>query len=339
MSREAYPELISILSDFSTKSFTELQAAAYVALIKMGEESGSAIAGEAGINRSKIYDILGQLEEMGAVAKVSREGKTRYVAIPPDQFLPRLITKFTDDITKAQEGLNDIMNLQEEIQEAAITLTTLDINQLDANEFEYLISTSEVARVKFVDKLNKDKRPGTSVRILNLNSKREGRGMILLLGNHACYLFGTPTGNKFEALQITSQEIVQFIRGIIEADWLSDIPEYVKDEIDHGERLALAIDKAVFVRYELFTSNQEFEYSRPITMVISNEHISYFYEEIEELKIPLQFINSVQLLEDGLTIKAKFRSTAKEIGDLQMRVVGHPFLIKNIIQHIINTNN
>ena len=105
MSREAYPELISILSDFSAKSFTELQAAAYVALIKMGEESGSAVAGEAGINRSKIYDILGQLEEMGAVQKVSRDEKTRYVAVSPDEFLPKLIEKFAEDINKAQPFL------------------------------------------------------------------------------------------------------------------------------------------------------------------------------------------------------------------------------------------
>ena len=95
MSREAHPDLISALSDFSATSFTELQAAAYVALVKMGEESGSAVAGEAGINRSKIYDILGQLESMGAVKKVSRENKSRYFAVPPDELLPRLIDKFS----------------------------------------------------------------------------------------------------------------------------------------------------------------------------------------------------------------------------------------------------
>jgi len=337
MSREAYPDLIQILSDFSTKSFTELQAAAYVALVKMGEESGSAVAGEAGINRSKIYDILGQLEEMGAVKKVSRDGKSRYVAVSPEDLLPKLVEKFKEDIGKAQESLLDIQGLQEEIEEAKITLTTLDLTELDTNVFDYLISSTEKSRVKFTDKLDKDNRPGSAVRILNLNTPNQSRGLIFLLGKDNCYFFGTPTGMRVEALQITSVEMINFLRDMIESAWIRDIPEYVMDEIRSGDRLALAIDKATYVFYEFYAQNQEYKYERPISVVISDSFISFFYEGIEELKIPMQFIKQTEILEDDVTIIVKFASATKAIGDLQMRVVSRPILIRNILQHIIRS--
>ncbi|MHA2502042.1 MAG: TrmB family transcriptional regulator [Candidatus Kariarchaeaceae archaeon] len=339
MSRKAYPELISILSDFSATSFTELQASAYVALIKMGEETGSAVAGEAGINRSKIYDILGQLEEMGAVKKISREGKTKYVAVAPDELLPKLIDKFAEGIQRAQEGLQDIKDLQEEIDEAKITLTTLDLAEVDTNAFDYLISSGEHHRLKFTDKLERDKRPNPAVKILNLNRTDGARGVILLLGADIAYIFGTPTGMKVEALAITSAELIMFIRGLIESWWTDDIPEYIKDEIEKGDRLAMVIDKALSVKYELFTSNQEYVYERPISMVISDEHISFFYEQIEELKIPLGFLSTAELYEDGVTIHVTFANPSKVIGDLTMRVVTRPYLITNILKYIARTKS
>lgn len=338
MSREAYPELIAILSDFSTKSFTELQAAAYVALIKMGEESGSAVAGEAGINRSKIYDILGQLEEMGAVKKVSRDGRTRYVAVSPDDLLPKLIDKFREDISKAHEGLKDIQDLQEEIEEAKITLTSIDMSTLDTNDYLYLISSSDRKRVKFTEKLSRDNRPGTQVRILDLNIGHNSRGFVLLLNENECYLFGTPTGMRVEALHISSTELVNFIKKIIEAGWTGDLPDIVMSEIKDGDRLALIVDKALFVEYEFYPKNQLHKYERPISMVVSNEHISYFYEGNEELRIPLQFISSVEILDDGTTIRALFSNPSKPLGELKMRVSSQPYIVRNILRHIINTN-
>ncbi|OLS29461.1 MAG: hypothetical protein HeimC2_00120, partial [Candidatus Heimdallarchaeota archaeon LC_2] len=143
MSKKAFPDLIESLSSFNITGFTKLQAAAYIAILKMGEETGSAIAAESGINRSKIYDILGQLEEMSAVKRVSREGKPKYIAVDPGTVLSKILSEFKTKITKSKESLESLVNLREDISESNITLTTLFLKDLDINEFEYLISSRE----------------------------------------------------------------------------------------------------------------------------------------------------------------------------------------------------
>ena len=179
MSRAAYPDLIEALSNFSTTSFTELQAAAYIALLQLGEETGSAVAEKAGINRSKIYDILNQLKDMNAVQEVSRDGKKKYIAVTPDELLPDLVEKFRQDIDKARSQLNNLKNMDEEVDPVKFTFSSVELPKLDTNQFDYLISSNEQARVIFSEKLDKENRPGSNVKILNLNDRRKERGLIL----------------------------------------------------------------------------------------------------------------------------------------------------------------
>ncbi|MHA2253192.1 MAG: TrmB family transcriptional regulator, partial [Candidatus Kariarchaeaceae archaeon] len=241
MSKSSHPELIDALTSISQFGFTKLQAAAYIAILQSGgEETGSAIAAGSGINRSKIYDILTQLEDIGAVNKVSREGKTKYRANAPDIVLPRILGKFTEELDKSQRALESITNLTEEVDPVYITHTTVTLKDLDTNEFEYLISSTERSRVEFVDKLSKDNRPGSSVKILNLNIKFVERGYLLLIRDDLTLLFGTPVGQSAEAIRITSTEISKFLKSIIQSQWTNDLPEIVERDIKSGERRVLA---------------------------------------------------------------------------------------------------
>ena len=66
------------------------EAAAYVACLRLGEASASAISGESGVNRGIIYHYLRLLERKGLVATVERSGCKRFVPRPPEQLLSLL---------------------------------------------------------------------------------------------------------------------------------------------------------------------------------------------------------------------------------------------------------
>ncbi len=313
--------------------FTKLQAAAYIALLQLGgEETGSAIAAGSGINRSKIYDILGQLEELGAINKVSREGKTRYVAVPPDNVLPAILIRFQEELEKGQRALAAISSLSEEIDPAFITHTKLGLKDINTNEFEYLISSTERSRIELVDRLPKDSRPGNTVKILNLNESEHSRGHVLLIRDDLIYLFGTPVGQSVDAIRITSQDLSKFFIAIIESHWTKDLPDSVLDEINRGERRALLIGKTYFMRYEL-VDGREFHYQRPVTFLCTNEHLIFFYEGEEEPKIPIFVITEVNVETNGL-LKLTTSGAQGKLGTLIMKTVDDPIYLCNILKTI-----
>jgi sugar-specific transcriptional regulator TrmB len=300
-----------------------------------GEESGSAVAAESGINRSKIYDILNQLVDMKAVDKVSIEGRTRYVAVPPDHFFPRLLQTFESDINSARDQLNTLRDLSEEVDPTKFTIRTLSLDEIDTNSFDYLISTNENCRVKFTEKLDREARPDVDVRIFDLNDHRDDiRGLILLVSSKEAFIFGTPAGRKVEAIHITSSEIARFLEGLIENAWVRDIPPSIMEEIETNQRNALVVDKAVFVRYEMTKTQQEYVYRRPVSMLITDEHISFFYEGEENPKIPLISLSEITLNENMIRVRFANKKTNELIGELNMRIVGNPVYVVNILKLI-----
>ena len=142
MSKMAYDGLIDELTSLSNTNFTRLQAAAYIAILQMGEETGSAIAKESGINRSKIYDILEQLEQMGAINKISREGKTRYQAVAPSTVFSRISEDFQRGLLQSKETLESLINLDKDIEPTSITLTTLFLKEVNTNDYDFLKHSS-----------------------------------------------------------------------------------------------------------------------------------------------------------------------------------------------------
>lgn len=66
--------------------FTEYEAKAYLALLQRSPLSGYAVALNSGVPRSKIYEVLGGMEERGEVI-VSHETTALYSPLPPKQLL------------------------------------------------------------------------------------------------------------------------------------------------------------------------------------------------------------------------------------------------------------
>ncbi len=330
MSKKAFPDLIETLSSFNVTGFTKLQAAAYIAILKMGEETGSAIAAESGINRSKIYDILGQLEEMSAVKRVSREGKPKYVAVSPSTVLSKILSEFKAEITKSQSDLESLANLREDISESNITLTTLFLKELDTNEFDYLITSRERSRTRFSELLPIDNRPGYQVKVLDLNDKSSDRGNILLVNNEKLYIFGTPVGQSVEALKIESPELALFTIGIIENHWNRDLPDDIREKIMTSELNVLYVGKAINMNYQIGGVEQQ-KFERPVTFFVTDDSISFvYYDTVDPSRIMIRFISKIILEpENSILIQTAFHDGRS--GELRMKIVEDPIYLKNLL--------
>ena len=329
MSKSAYPDLIDALSSINSIGFTTLQAAAYIAALQLGEETGSAIANASGINRSKIYDILNQLEELGAISKISRENKPRYIAVSPEDLFPKLLTKFQDHLSQSKDRLKVLAEDRVEIDTAKMTITKLDIRKLDLNDFEYLISSNERARTELIDIVNKESRPSTKVKLLDLNWQSP-EGLILLVSDEITYLLPTPDGRTVDSLQFNDPIISTFFKAIIESWWTKDIPENVQLEIDNGTVPALHVGKSINMHWQS-VGGREYKYDRPVSFVITSTHLTFYYLGSADPVIPILALNQVKLLDEH-ELECKFtRHDGSELGTLYLQIVGNAQLLKNLL--------
>ncbi|MCC6456660.1 MAG: TrmB family transcriptional regulator [Caldilineaceae bacterium] len=82
--------------------FTEHEARAYQALLQHNPATGYEVAKVSGIPRPNIYPVLQKLEARGAAVRIAGDETTRYLPIPPQEFLKRVDSQFQQ--TLAQVG-------------------------------------------------------------------------------------------------------------------------------------------------------------------------------------------------------------------------------------------
>lgn len=329
MSKSAYPELVNALSSFKDYGFTQLQAAAYIAILQLGEDTGSAIAKASGINRSKIYDTLNQLEEMGAVKVISKEGRTRYAAVSPDIIFKEVLQKFANHLDSNKAKLYSLQEKQVVVDPSRMTLTKLKLNNLDVNDFDYLITSNERSRSYLLDQLTKDNQPSVQVKILSLYDN-VSKGLVLLMNEEVVYLFPTPTGEVVDAIKLEDPDISTFFLGLIESWWQKDIPDHTMEEINDGKLLALHIGKSLYMQYKMY-DGREYIYERPVSYLLTESHMSFFYEGVEEPKIPLFAVDSITDNPDGsLTVIFKMASGDK-LGEMRINTVEKNLFLKNLL--------
>jgi len=70
------------------------EARVYLAAIKLGQATVSAVANEAGIQRTFVYGLLEELQKQGIVSSAEIRGKIHYSPISLDQFQKRQFAKF-----------------------------------------------------------------------------------------------------------------------------------------------------------------------------------------------------------------------------------------------------
>lgn len=329
MSKSAYPDLIDALSSINSIGFTTLQAAAYIAALQLGEETGSAIANASGINRSKIYDILNQLEELGAISKISRENKPRYIAVSPESLFPKLLSKFQAHLNQSKDRLKVLAEDRVEIDTARMTITKLNLRKLDLNDFEYFVSSNERARTELIDIVNKENRPSKRVKLLELNWDNP-EGLILLVSNEVTYLLPTPDGRTVDSLQFNDPIVSKFFKAIIESWWTKDIPVNVQKEIKDGTLRALYVGKSVNMNFQM-QGGREYKYDRPVSFSVTDKHLTFYYLGTPDPVIPLLALSQVKLLDEH-ELECTFTTPeGKEFGKLYFQMVGQAQLMKNLL--------
>ena len=61
------------------------EADIYLALIKFGKSTTTALTKQTGIHRTYIYDILEKLKEKGLISQIREEGKQYFMASDPSR--------------------------------------------------------------------------------------------------------------------------------------------------------------------------------------------------------------------------------------------------------------
>ncbi len=100
--------MTSLIERWTTLGFTEYEAKAYVALLRLGPATGYQIAKESGVPRSMIYESLNKLAARGAVLTQSFADMVRYAPVPPEQVLSRMRRELDDNLEALSQDLEGI---------------------------------------------------------------------------------------------------------------------------------------------------------------------------------------------------------------------------------------
>lgn len=325
---DGYPDVITALATLNIIGFTQLQAKAYIALIELGEATGSAVADVAGINRSKIYDTLNDLESMKAVQRVSRNEKKKFIAVDPETLFSSIFNKFTEQLRTAKNALLEIKSTKNVLSETTATLTNINLKDLNTNDYKYLITDNEKTRIALIEKLTKKNRPTTEVILLNMNLK-DTANYCMLVGSDIV-LFEVPAGAIIEnALLLQDISISNFFTGFIENAWDASIYEKLTDEMGS----ILHIGTALFVEHKLNVGTiQHNIISRPVNFIITESHISFIYEQNEDIKVPVKFMQQITLEDTTLQCQLINVKSGAIIGSLKFKVLNKGMIVRNILQ-------
>jgi len=88
--------------------FGEYEARAYVALVRRSPLNGYELAKASGLPRANVYSVLDRLEERGAVVRLDTPSGTRYSAVPPSEFVDRIGSRFSENLSTAQRMLEEM---------------------------------------------------------------------------------------------------------------------------------------------------------------------------------------------------------------------------------------
>jgi len=82
--------------------FSRYEIACYLTLVAHQPANGSQLSKFSGVARSKIYDVLRNLEHRGLVGQVD---KGRYVPLPPEELVKRLRLQFETNVSLLREQM------------------------------------------------------------------------------------------------------------------------------------------------------------------------------------------------------------------------------------------
>ncbi|MCP4671137.1 MAG: TrmB family transcriptional regulator [Desulfobacula sp.] len=92
-------------SNLKKLGFSQYESACYLALVANHPVNGSQLSKISGIARSRIYDVLRNLNAKGYVVEAS---SGQYVPLPPDELIKRLQRSFTSNIESFEDQISKI---------------------------------------------------------------------------------------------------------------------------------------------------------------------------------------------------------------------------------------
>lgn len=98
---------IDLAKELEKLGFSRKQCLVYVALLDLGRGTAAEIGKKTGINRTSVYDIVGELEEIGLVSMVASVKKKTYRAEAPEK-LPVILegqAKRLQEMARQSEGV------------------------------------------------------------------------------------------------------------------------------------------------------------------------------------------------------------------------------------------
>ncbi len=92
--------------------FSKNESKVYLAALESGPSSAQDLAQQAGLPRTTVYSVLEYLVARGVVGKTVKQGKTRFLADPPEKLLS-IVTELRAQVEKSLPQLEAVYNKSE----------------------------------------------------------------------------------------------------------------------------------------------------------------------------------------------------------------------------------
>lgn len=110
--------------DFLQKlGLTESEIKVYIALLRIGQSSTGTVVERAKVTRSKIYDILGRLQEKGLVTYIIKDSTKNYMATNPEHLkdiLDKRMNLLLEQKNQLSEAIPQLLSLYEGFKDSKI---------------------------------------------------------------------------------------------------------------------------------------------------------------------------------------------------------------------------
>lgn len=146
--------------------FTKNQSLVYISLLKLGSSSAQNIIKESGLHRSRVYDSLERLQDLGLVSFVIKDFKKHFQAAKPEKFLDyieekkEIVKQFLPELKKLEgmkkeeinafvyKGKEGIKTIHSEMLKEGKEVCVLGAKGMIFKELPYFIPNFEKERIK-----------------------------------------------------------------------------------------------------------------------------------------------------------------------------------------------
>jgi sugar-specific transcriptional regulator TrmB len=113
-----------VIESLQAVGFSLYEARLYVGLLRRGRQNGNELSRTSGVPSSKVYAMLERLTDSGIVARTKSGAGVEYVALPPEELLQRLRTRYEAPLDYLDSTLPSMLG--HEPAPESITISSID---------------------------------------------------------------------------------------------------------------------------------------------------------------------------------------------------------------------